>query len=373
MIKKNNKICCFFNYPPHYRFPIYKAMSEEFDCEFYFGDSVFEPLKQFDVQRLKGFKSFLHATKTNFKGYVWYSNAKKLFSLKYKIYILTGDASMITNWLIMLWAKIWRKKVYLWTHGIHQHYGKWTTNMIYKVFYNFPDGLLMYSSYNWKYMEELGCEKKQIHVIHNSLDTDLQTQIFNTMHSSKIYFDHFGNDNPVVIYIGRLQKRKRVDQLIEAIGLAKEQGCYLNLVLVGEQVDSENLQKLVEKYQISQNVWFYGPSFDEIINAQLLYDAHVCVCPAAVGLTAIHALSYGCPVISNDNAETQMPEYESIKEGVTGSLFKEDEVGDLVDKIKLWCNRDLMQREITRKECRKVILDEWSIEYQIKVLIEILR
>lgn len=372
-MENKSKICCFFNYPPHYRYPIYKAMSEEFDCDFYFGDSVFEPLKQFNVQKLKGFKGFLHATKTNFKGYVWYSNARKLFSLKYKYYILTGDASIITNWLIMLWAKIWRKKVCLWTHGIHQHYEKWTTNVIYKAFYNIPNVLLMYSGYNWKYMEELGCRKKQYYVIHNSLDTDLQTQIFNKIHSTRIYFEHFGNDNPVVIYIGRLQKRKKVDQLIEAVGLAKTQGCFLNLVLVGEQVDCVNLQRLVERYKISQNVWFYGPSFDEIKNAQLLYDAHVCVCPAAVGLTAIHALSYGCPVISNDNVETQMPEYESIKVGVTGSLFKEGDIGDLVEKIKFWCNKGLMQREITRKECRKVILNEWSIEYQIQVLKEILR
>lgn len=348
-------------------------MSEEFDCDFYFGDSVFEPLKQFDVQRLKGFKSLLHATKTSFKGYVWYSNAIKLFSLKYKTYILTGDASMITNWLIMLWAKIWRKKVYLWTHGIHQHYKKWTTNIIYRAFYRFPTGLLMYSSFNWKYMEELGCKKKHLYLIHNSLDTDSQTQIFNKLRPTGIYFEHFGNDNPVVIYIGRLQKRKKVDQLIKALGLAKTQGCCLNLVLVGELVDSENLQSLVEKYQISQNVWFFGPSFDENRNAELIYNAHVCVCPAAVGLTAIHALSYGCPVISNDNVETQMPEFESIKEGLTGSLFKEDDIDDLVKKIKFWCNRGLMQREIVRKESRKVILNEWSIKYQIRVLKEILR
>lgn len=61
----------------------------------------------------------------------------------------------------------------------------------------------------------------------------------------------------------------------------------------------------------------------------------MCVCPAAVGLTAIHALSYGCPVISNDNVETQMPEFESIVEGETGSLFKENDIEDLVEKLNI--------------------------------------
>ena len=73
--KKNKymtKICCFFNYPPHYRYAIYKAIDNTFDCDFYFGDDVFQPLKTFDVHRLHGFKSFLKAKMTNIKGYIWH-------------------------------------------------------------------------------------------------------------------------------------------------------------------------------------------------------------------------------------------------------------------------------------------------------------
>ena len=33
------KICCFFNYPPHYRYAIYNAMDRTLNCDFFFGDA----------------------------------------------------------------------------------------------------------------------------------------------------------------------------------------------------------------------------------------------------------------------------------------------------------------------------------------------
>lgn len=108
-------------------------------------------------------------------------------------------------------------------------------------------------------------------------------------------------------------------------------------------------------------------------NAQLLYDSSVCVCPAEVGLTAIHALSYGCPVISNDNFEKQMPEFESIIEGKTGSFYRENDISDLLTKIMYWCKLSDTRRMQIRKDTRKLILSEWSVDYQIKVLKELLK
>lgn len=368
------KICCFFNFPPHYRYPIYKAMSDNFDCDFYFGDSVFEPLKSFDVKDLKGFKGYLHAVKTKFKGYIWYTGCLKLLRCKYDYYILTGENLIIPNWIILLWAKLTRKKVFFWTHGLHQKMTKKTTIFVCRLFYCSADILLMYNNYNWKYMVELGCESNKLRTIHNSLDTSLQSSVFKDLKTSNLYQEHFGNDDPVVIYIGRIQKRKKVEQIFEAMALAQKQGFYFNLVLVGEKTNVESeISVLMEKYGLSNRTWFYGSCFDENKNAQLLFDASVCVCPAAVGLTAIHALSYGCPVISNDNVETQMPEFESIVEGETGSLFKENDIEDLVEKIKYWCCLNKKQRTHTRDIARQLILSEWSVDYQIQILKSLLK
>ena len=366
------KVCCFFNYPPHYRYAIYKAMDKSLNCDFFFGDNVFMPLEVFDVHCLRGFKTYLIAHITNFKGYIWHKGVIKLFNPLYTHYIVTGDPSLIANWMLILWSKMTGKKLIMWTHGIHQKYNKKTTIFIYKLFYRSADVLLMYSNYNLKYMEDLGCKTENIQYIHNSLDTNVQTSLYKNIQKSDIYNNHFKNNNPVVIYIGRLQKRKRIEQLIEAVALLDNSNVNVNIVLVGDNMDADYLRTLVESKGLEQKTWFYGASYDEKHNSELLYNASVCVCPAAVGLTAIHSLSYGCPVISNDNFETQMPECACIVEGVTGSFFREDNIVDLAEKIRYWCSLSPSNREKTRRDARNLITQEWSIDYQIKILKNVL-
>lgn len=39
---RNKKICCIFNYAPHYRYSVYQKMAETFDVNYYFGDKLIE-------------------------------------------------------------------------------------------------------------------------------------------------------------------------------------------------------------------------------------------------------------------------------------------------------------------------------------------
>lgn len=72
-MKKKNRICFIFNYPPHYRLPIYSKVDELLDTDFYFGDKVTTAIKPFDVTLLKGFKANLTTVRfmkilTRYKG-----------------------------------------------------------------------------------------------------------------------------------------------------------------------------------------------------------------------------------------------------------------------------------------------------------------
>lgn len=103
-------------------------------------------------------------------------------------------------------------------------------------------------------------------------------------------------------------------------------------------------------------------------NAELLYNAAVCVCPAEVGLTAIHALSYGTPVVSNNDFETQMPEFEAIQEGLTGSFYEADNTKSLADEILLWTTKTEEERAAIRQRARDEVEQRWSVDYQMGIL-----
>ena len=365
-------ICCFFNYNPLYRYPIYEAMGERYDVDFYFGDTVFEPIKQFDANTLKGFKGFLKTRKV-FGGSFFWHKAEKVFNRIYKIYIITGDSSIILNWRLLLHCKIHNKKIYAWTHGIKDYESQNRKGrFLNKLFFRSMTGILMYNHHTCPNMLHLGCKKSQLLVIHNSLDTPQQTLFYNNIKPSTIYQDHFNNNSPTAIYIGRLQKRKKINQLIAAVAQLNEHDFDVNLVIVGKETDDDTIDKQILESGIQSKIWKYGPCFEEAKNAELLYNANVLVCPAEVGLSCIHALSYGTPVITNNNFPCQMPEFEAINEGETGSFFIENDIDDLEKNIRQWCSIQPEEREGIRKKARKTIIDEWSVDYQLSILDQIL-
>ena len=367
------KICCVFNYNPKYRYSIFSAMADKFDCDFFFGNTIFQPLESFDTATLKGFKGFIKAKKIKFKGFVWYSDIFPVFNHKYTHYILTGDFTMIINWLIILYAKVFRKKVFLWTHGIKTDKLSRRQRILLRLFYTHVTGILMYNQYNCKYMKMIGCKDKCLHVFHNSLDTKLQSSYYKKLSPSHIYQQHFNNEHPTLIYIGRIQRVKKTEQILDAMYLLKQKGIDLNLVVVGANIDDDIFTQKMEEFNLQKNVWMYGPCFDEVKNSELIYNAAVCVSPGNVGLTCVHVLSYGTPVITNDNFSTQMPEYEAIKKGITGDFFKENDIEDLSDKISYWTSLTPEQRTICRNVARETIVNEWSVDYQINVLSNILK
>ena len=364
------KICCVFNYNPLYRFPIYSAMGDTFDCDFFFGDSVFEPLKQFDPTSLKGFVKYIKARKI-FLGYIWHSGIRNIFSTKYDVFIIGGSQTYVINWLVMIYAKIFRKKILYWTHGFKKQVNLKKISVT-KLYHSMIDQYLVYNEYNTRYMVRGGISQKKINFINNSLDTEKQTQIYKTLSPSNIYREYFKNDNPTILYIGRIQRVKKTEQILEAMSLLKSKGIYLNLVVIGSNVDDDIFDKKLMEYKLEECVWMYGPCFEEKKNAELIYNAKVCVSPGNVGLTCIHVLSYGTPVVTNNNLSMQMPEFEAIVEGKTGSFFQENDIEDLAKHIQHWISLSDKQRMECRSIARKTIEEKWSVNYQIEILKKLL-
>ncbi len=366
------KLCCVFNYNPLYRWPIFHAMDDEFDCDFFFGDTVHQNIQNFDPNKLRGFRHYIITKKIGKRGFVFHKNIKDIFSKQYTHYLLTGNSSYGVNWLVLLYAKLFKIKVYLWTHGIHSSTSSKKGKFVNKLFFKYVDGIFLYGEYAVPYMIDIGCKQEKLHIIHNSLDTNLQTDIYNSISPDDVYSSHFGNHRPNVIYLGRIQKRKKIDELIKAIALCKNAGEFINLTLVGPQEDDDSIFQQVKELKIDNQLWLYGPCYDEEHIAKLLYNADVFVCPSAVGLSCIHSLSYGTPVVTNDDFENQMPEFEAIQEGVTGSFFKNTDVQDLANKITFWIHRNKEEKLITRKAARREILKAWSVDYQINVFKSVL-
>ncbi|MCI7358084.1 MAG: glycosyltransferase [Parabacteroides sp.] len=362
----SKKLCLFFNTPSIYREEIYTKIEEKYDCDWYFSSEDFK-VKTFDVSKY----NYVHYLANKDLGqFFWIKGMVKLLKGNYEKYILVGDTRCLSLYVFLVLKKLLfrRKKVLLWTHG---YYGKesWVQKNIFKrPLLKMADGLLLYGNYARELMLKDGFNPKTTLIIHNSLAYSEQLRIRSTIKASVIYKEHFGNDNPVLIFLGRLTPVKQLDMIVTAVAHLNDKGEQYNLVFVGDGSERERLEELVKGCGIESQVWFYGACYDEATNAELVYNADLCVAPGNIGLTAMHVMMFGCPALTHDCFKWQMPEFESIHPYKTGNFFKYQNQASLEEKISEWFRINGNLREEVRQACYKEIDEQWNPEFQMEVI-----
>lgn len=359
------KICAAFNIASHYRANIYHSIAESYDCDFVFskGDGL---LKKMDYSLLNGKVKEVPAM--TFLKLSWQIGVPLLAFKKYDRYIVMGDPRYLSTWTLLFFVKLFpKKKILLWTHGC---YGRENLmkRIIGRCFFGMADAVLLYGNYAKGIMTDYGYRPDKLFVVHNSLDYDRQLELRNSELKSAIFEKRFNNNLRTVLFIGRLTSVKKLDMLVDALWISVQRGFAYNLVFVGDGQEKESLKLKVHSLGIDDMVWFFGACYDEKTNAELIYNADLCVAPGNIGLTAIHSLMYGTPAVSHNDFTMQMPEFEAITPTKTGDFFTFQDVNSLADTIEEWFHAHQDHRDIIRQNCYDEIDKFWTPAYQMNVI-----
>lgn len=360
-----SKLCCIFNYAPLYRKSIYSKIDQEFDTQFYFGDMKSD-IAQMDYNDFKKPPITVRDRKI-FRTLLWRKDILSLPFKDYDNYLIIGDSSISYLFFIPL-CHILGKKVYAWGHGSKTFKSK--MGLFNKWFYMHCDGFLTYGENGRNRLIDLGVPSHKLEVIYNSLNEGVDKNK-QAAYNGHILRDHFNNDYPVLLFVGRLTKLKQIDWIINALEYHKSSGLHYNVLLIGDGEDKERLVDLVTTKGLKDRIWFYGECYNDEELSSLLYNADLCVSPGNVGLTALHAMSYGTPVLSHDDFESQMPEYETIVPGKTGELYKKGNFEDFCAKIESWITSGV-DRAMIRDNCYDMINGKWNSNHQISLFKKVL-
>ena len=341
-------------------------IDEEFDAQFYFTDMKSD-IEKMDYRDFKRTPVTIRDRKVFCKLH-WRKDILSLPFKDFQHFLIIGDLPLSYFPFILL-CKIFRKKVYAWGHGAKSFAGR--SKLYSRWFYNNCDVFFTYGEEARNRLIELGVSPERLKVIYNSLNDGVseETQI---ELASDVIKSHFENGSPTLLFVGRLTKVKKLEWIFNAMEYHTSKGLFYNVLIIGEGEDGEVLQEMVLSKGLSDRVWFYGKCYDEEELSMLLYNADLCVSPGNVGLTALHAMSYGTPVLSHDDFETQMPEYETIVPDKTGLLYRKGDFYDFCNKIEKWIASYSNRNEI-RRNCYEIINGKFNSEYQIKLLKDTIR
>ncbi len=280
--------------------------------------------------------------------------------------IFVGDMYCISTWIASIICRIRKIQVVFWGHGLYGSEGKLKL-FVRKTFYQLAHKHLLYERKAKKLMIKQNFKKDDLYIVFNSLDYDTHCNLrsqFQNLTKADVFPFFVDPSLPVIVFIGRLTKVKKLKLLLEAAIQLNSESKNVNLVIIGDGPERVFLEKLAKDGLDEEWVYFTGSCYEEEIISRYVSKAELCVSPGNVGLTAIHSLSLGTPVATHNNMNNQMPEAEAITDGVNGFFFNENDVNDLKDKIQTWLTNKKDRAEL-RERCFKIIDQFYNPYYQL--------
>jgi|GEM_PF-269535 len=362
-----------YHFFPHYREAVFSGLLKSSTCDFKFAADL--DAKNIDPS-IKAWlppssKSFHLLPVFRFLGSLYWQPKMIPWAMKSmdSCTILLGDPNNLTAWITGMIFRIRGKRVIFWAHGWIDTNEPPLKKMFRKLFFSIPNGLLLYGRRAKRIAMEQGFCADDVWVVFNSLDYSSQKRIRDGMSTKKRYELRqalFGcGDVPVVACITRLTPVRRLDILIGALAELKSAGNERFLLLIGDGPERTKLETQAKDLGVVLKCT--GALYEESLIGPLLSTAALTVAPGKVGLTAMHSLAYGIPVLTHGDFDHQMPECEAIVPGLTGDFFTHNDQHSLTTLIARW-TESVDVKPIVEQHCINVIEKFYNPETQVKII-----
>ena len=220
------------------------------------------------------------------------------------------------------------------------------------AFINQFDAMISYSQRGADEYAALGFPKEKIFVAHNSVALPPSEPL-----SERPSTSHF----PLtILFVGRLQARKRVDSLLRACAEIKD----IRLVIVGDGPERAALESLAK--EIYPRAEFVGAKHGAEIKAYF-EGADLFVLPGTGGLAVQEAMSHGLPIIVAQGDGTQ----DDLVRKENGWQIPPDDYQALVSTMKDALS-DVARLRRMGTESYRIVKDEINIEKMVDVFVKAL-
>ena len=361
------------NFIAHYRKAVFEMLSLSKEFEFtIIADSHSDPpsikVVDWETSRIRR----RHARTANLKlplipPLFWQPEAAAVVARdKPDLVIALGNPYSVTSWVLLLMGRFRDRPVFLWGHGLLKPEGgpKWWLR---KTFYRLAKGLLLYGDNAKDLLMSKGFKSSTLKVVYNALDFEVQEKLMGEITESELetFRLRIGikNGEGLIAFSGRLQENKKLGLLVSSVGILRARGRVVHVALIGDGPERSGLTMQAMKLGIAKQLHLLGETYDERFIATVFMASDLSVIPSGAGLSVMHALGYGLPVLLHDRPEEHGPEWEAIREGETGFFYKYGDVNDMADKIESALFPS-SRKSVMREACVAVIATRYNASSQ---------
>jgi glycosyltransferase involved in cell wall biosynthesis len=161
-----------------------------------------------------------------------------------------------------------------------------------------------------------------------------------------------------ILWVGRMIPWKRVDLLLEAVAMIRDEPGFEGLDLFGTGDQQEPWKRLAQHLGLGDKCGFHGPQHPSVVR-RLMREADIYVLASdrneGWGVVANEAMSEGCVLVANREAGAARV---LIKDGITGFLFDDGNSSQLADILRMLVRRPEL-RERVRAEAFENLVRLW--------------
>jgi len=297
MIKYSGRLAVQQRVLPSYRVPFFDLLAESCDG----GMSLFAGLPRpeesiVSVEKLQvaSFKSSqnIHLFRGAF--YLCFQRGMMDWLKAYNpdALIVEANPRYLATPFAVRWMRARGKKILSWGLGAPRVNG--VKRKFWLAFVNQFDALIAYSQRGADEYAALGFPREKIFVAHNSV-AGLRFNVEGSTDLRPLTFDL----HPAILFVGRLQSRKRVDSLLRACAEIESTP---RLIIVGDGPERANLEALAK--EVFPSTEFIGAKHGEELKPYFA-QANLFILPGTGGLAVQEAMSYGLPIIVAKGDGTQ--------------------------------------------------------------------
>ena len=287
------------------------------------------------------------------------------------VIITEGESNLPNNLVILLFSKIFRVPYIWWGCGsIKKSIISKLLRPIVWIGIKNASSIIAYNDYAFEYYSAtFKIAAKSIFIAYNSIDTDLvakDIEKYKPMIPKKK--KELGIENKtVLVYVGDLSSRKKVDNALQAYNQIKSHNPNIAFIVVGNGTEADNLKSMVENNSIS-DVFFVGKRVEDVSLYFLLGD--IFISPGLGGLSIKHALAHGLVcIIAKDSGGSE--EYV-IKDGYNGFVVSKDNIIELKERIEILLQDDSLRSQM-QKNVSSTVKEKYNIHTMIQEIINSIR
>lgn len=351
---------------PEYRKALFDGLAERF------GDSIevwaANSLSAQDVSvPLGGMRYDYNHPLIRFGPFIWQRGLSLKGMRKDDVIVVCGDIHQLSSLWVAFVAKIRGISVVWWGHHKTATSGRLGVWLRLQFAKHLSDVMLVYTKTGIEYLLKRGFHRSRVFATGNTIDQKpIAAAMSYWLQGNRL--EEFARVHDVIkdhffVCCGVLRDKVKLDQFIRVFPDARFKG--YKLVVIGDGPMKTLWQALAKEYGVADRiVWVHGTRSQEIIAPWFLL-AKVMVYPGSIGLTMLHSLSYGLPVVTHSNKDHQMPEYEIMETGVTGATFLEGDERALVSVLDNVI-KNSPGYTFDRKKLHNLAFNKYSMEQMIK-------